>query len=135
MEQTKNIAYQPTDGLSYAPSEPKYWDPVALDKEIRRTFEICHGCRLCFKYCDSFPSLFSLLDDRYDGDVRRINNADTAKIMDSCFQCKLCEVQCPYTERDGHEFKLDFPRVVHRYVAQRTRREGLRLRDRVLGDP
>jgi Fe-S oxidoreductase len=55
--------------------------------------------------------------------------------MDSCFQCKLCEVQCPYTERDGHEFKLDFPRLVHRYVAQRTQREGLHLRDRVLGDP
>src|SRR5262249_5019131 len=39
------------------------------------------------------------------------------------------------TERDGHEFKLDFPRLVHRYVALRTRREGLTLRDRVLGDP
>src|SRR5947207_4178170 len=71
MEQTKNIAYQPTDGLSYDPSEAKYWDPVALEKEIQRTFEICHGCRLCFKYCDSFPSLFSLLDNQYDGEVRR----------------------------------------------------------------
>ena len=30
----KNIAYQPTDGLSYDPSEEKYWDPEALDKEI-----------------------------------------------------------------------------------------------------
>src|SRR5262249_18242563 len=51
------------------------------------------------------------------------------------FQCKLCEVQCPYTEREGHEFKLDFPRLIQRYVAQRTKREGLRLRDRVLGNP
>ena len=65
-----NIAYQPTDGLSYDPGEPKYWNGEALDKEIRRTFEICHGCRLCFKYCDSFPNLFSLLDQNYDGDVR-----------------------------------------------------------------
>jgi Fe-S oxidoreductase len=55
--------------------------------------------------------------------------------MDACFQCKLCEVQCPYTERDNHEFKLDFPRLVHRYKAQRTKRDGLRLRDRVLGNP
>jgi Fe-S oxidoreductase len=132
---SKNIAYQPTDGLTYDPTDEKYWDPAALDTEIRRTFEICHGCRLCFKYCDSFPTLFSLLDQKYDSDVRRINAADTTKVMDSCFQCKLCEVQCPYTERDGHEFKLDFPRLVHRYVAQRTRREGLDLRDRVLGDP
>jgi len=134
MEQTKNIAYQPTDGLSYAPSEAKYWDPEALDKEIRRTFEICHGCRLCFKYCDSFPSLFSSIDGK-DGDVRQITAAETAKVMDSCFQCKLCEVQCPYSERDGHEFKLDFPRLVQRYVAQKVQREGLGLRDRVLGNP
>jgi Fe-S oxidoreductase len=135
VQENKNIAYKPTDGLSYDPAEDKYWDPAALDNEVRRTFEICHGCRLCFKYCDSFPSLFSLLDEKYDGDVRRIDAADTAKIMDSCFQCKLCEVQCPYTERDGHEFKLDFPRLVHRYTAQRMRRRGLKLRDRVLGDP
>ena len=135
MEEKKNIAYQPTDGLSYDPGEEKYWDPAALNKEIRRTFEICHGCRLCFKYCDSFPTLFSLIDEKFDGDVRRIDAADTAKVMDSCFQCKLCEVQCPYTERDGHEFKLDFPRLVHRFAAQRMRRRGLTLRDRVLGDP
>src|SRR5947209_2483561 len=135
MEQTKNIAYQPTDGLSYDPSEAKYWDPEALDKEIRRTFEVCHGCRLCFKYCDSFPTLFSLLDEKYDGDVRQITAPDSARVIDACYQCKLCEVQCPYTERDGHEFKLDFPRLVQRYVAQRARRRGLRLRDRVLGNP
>lgn len=135
MEDNKNIAYKPTDGLSYDPSEKKYWDADALDKEVQRTFEICHGCRLCFKYCDSFPSLFSFIDDRHGGDVRQITEAETAKVMDSCFQCKLCEVQCPYTERDGHEFKLDFPRLVHRYVAQQTQRDGLSLRDRALGDP
>jgi Fe-S oxidoreductase len=131
----KNIAYRPTDGLSYDPAEEKYWDPDALDKEIRRTFEICHGCRLCFKYCDSFPSLFSFVDDKHGGEVREITEVETAQVMNSCFQCKLCEVQCPYTERDGHEFKLDFPRLVHRYVAQRTQREGVGLRARVLGNP
>ena len=135
MEQDKNIAYKPTDGLSYDPAEEKYWDPDALGKEIRRTFEICHGCRLCFKYCDSFPSLFSFVDEKHGGEVREISDAETAQVMNSCFQCKLCEVQCPYTERDGHEFKLDFPRLVHRYVAQRTQREGVGLRARVLGNP
>ena len=135
MPDKKNIAYQPTDGLSYDPTEEKYWDAAALDKEIKRTFEICHGCRLCFKYCDSFPSLFSFIDDKHGGDVRELTESQTATVMDQCFQCKLCEVQCPYTERDGHEFKLDFPRLVHRYVAQRALRDGLALRDRVLGDP
>ena len=130
------ISYSPTDGLSYDPVEPIYWDGGALAKEIERTFEICHGCRLCFKYCDSFPSLFSFIDDRHDGRVRDLTEAETETVMDECFQCKLCEVQCPYTVRDGHEYQLDFPRLVHRYKAQRTRDRGkVSLRDKVLGDP
>ena len=130
-----HIPYAPTPGLTYDPSDPVYWDAVALQGEVDRTFEICHGCRMCFKYCDSFPSLFSFLDDRHDGDVRSITTAETAQVMDQCFQCKLCEVQCPYTVRDSHAFQLDFPKLVHRYKAQRTRAEGLDLRDRMLGDP
>ena len=130
-----NISYQPTDGLSYDPNEPVYWSESALAKEIERTFEVCHGCRLCFKYCDSFPSLFSFIDENHDGDVRGLTAAETEQVMDECFQCKLCEVQCPYTVRDEHEFQLDFPKLVHRYKAQRTRREGRGLQAWVLGDP
>jgi Fe-S oxidoreductase len=131
----ERISYLPTEGLTYDPDDPRYWDPDLLGKEVTRVFEICHGCRMCFKYCDSFPDLFSLLDEQYDGDVTRVTSSETARVMDSCFQCKLCEVQCPYTPRDGHEFQLDFPKLVHRFTAQRTRREGLELRDRLLGDP
>ena len=130
-----HIPYAPTAGLTYDPSDPLYWDADALQGEVDRTFEICHGCRMCFKYCDSFPSLFSFLDDRHDGDVQALTATETAQVMDQGFQCKLCEVQCPYTVRDDHEFQLDFPKLVHRYKAQRVRAEGLGLRDRVLGDP
>ena len=64
----------------------------------------------------------TLLDEQHDGDVRRLDaGRDATRVMDACFQCKLCEVQCPYTPRDGHEFQLDFPKLVHRYAAQRTR--------------
>ncbi len=129
------ISYQPTDGLTYDPSEAKYWDADALHGEIVRTFEICHGCRMCFKFCDSFPTLFGFIDEPLDGDVGRIQPEQTRAVMDACFQCKLCEVQCPYTVRDGHEYQLDFPRLVHRYAAQRTRSRGLTLQERVLGDP
>jgi glycerol-3-phosphate dehydrogenase subunit C len=133
-EQTR-ISYLPTPGLSYNPSQPVYWDPAALQGEMTRVFEICHGCRMCFKYCDVFPNLFTLLDQKYDGDVTRITAPESRTIMDACFQCKLCEVQCPYTPRDNHQFQLDFPKLVHRYDAQRTRKEGLSLRDRLLGNP
>lgn len=133
--QSGRISYLPTEGLSYDPSEQKYWEKAALKKEIVRAFEICHGCRMCFKYCDSFPNLFSLLDNKYEGDVSQLNEIEIRGVMDACFQCKLCEVQCPYTPRDNHEFKLDFPKLVHRYQAQRHKDEGSGLREAFLGNP
>jgi Fe-S oxidoreductase len=131
----RSVSYQPTAGLSYDPEEPKYWDADGLAQEVERVFEVCHGCRMCFKYCDSFPKLFDFIDSRHEGDVAKLTGGETAEVMDACFQCKLCEVQCPYTPRDKHEFQLDFPKLVHRYKAQRTRREGVPLRERVLGNP
>jgi glycerol-3-phosphate dehydrogenase subunit C len=129
------IAYAPSDGLSYDPTEAVYWDPAGLEREVERVFEICHGCRLCFKYCDSFPTLFSLIDERHDGDVRKLAADEKERVVDACFQCKLCEVQCPYTPRDGHAFELDFPKLVHRYKAQRAKRRPGGLRERLLADP
>ena len=129
------ISYLPTDGITYDPSDSKYWNKKALDKEIERTFEICHGCRMCFKYCDSFPTLFKFLDERYNGDVKKIKPKDTQQIMDACFQCKLCEVQCPYSIRDGHEFKLDFPKLVHRHKAIHSKDKPKSLRNNILGNP
>jgi Fe-S oxidoreductase len=131
----KPISYKPTDGLSYDPEDPRYWDARGLQKEVTRAFELCHGCRMCFKYCDSFPILFDLIDKRHDGDVARITTAETDRVVDACFQCKLCEVQCPYTPREKHEFQFDFPKLVHRYKAQRAKRRGIPLRDRILANP
>ena len=41
---------------------PRFWDPEHLREEIDRVFDICWGCRLCFKFCGSFPTLFELID-------------------------------------------------------------------------
>jgi Fe-S oxidoreductase len=135
MSSQKNISYQPTPGLSYDPSQAKYWDRAALDGEVLRTFEICHGCRMCFKYCDSFPRLFDFIDQRHDGDVRKLDAGEIRSVMDACFQCKLCEVQCPYTPRDKHEYQLDFPALVHRYRGVSQRGRSPTLQQRVLNDP
>ncbi len=129
------VSYQPTAGLSYDPSESRYWEADALQLELTRVFEVCHGCRMCFKYCDSFPTLFDFIDERHDGRVESVTPEESLRVMDACFQCKLCEVQCPYSPRDGHEFQVDFPKLVHRFRAQRARESGLSLRDRVLSDP
>ena len=129
------IKYQPTDGLTYDPDDAVYWDRAKLRGEIERVFDICHGCRMCFKYCDSFPVMFDILDRQHGGDVRKLSEPETDRVIDACFQCKLCDVQCPYTPRDNHEFQLDFPKLVHRYQAVRAKRDGVKLRDRLLGDP
>ena len=131
MSSDKPISYNPTAGISYDPSESVYWDETALSGEITRIFEICHGCRMCFKYCDSFPLLFKFVD-QYEGDVKKLNQKDIKAVMNDCFQCKLCEVQCPYTPRDGHEYRLDFPKLVHRYNAILNKKNGTSFRNRFL---
>jgi Fe-S oxidoreductase len=89
---------------------------------------------MCFKYCQSFPTLFEAVDER-DGDVRQLPESVTRRVVDECFQCKLCYTQCPYTEAEGHEFELDFPRLMLRAKAIRRREEGVPLRERMLADP
>ena len=113
-----NIRFQPTDGLTYNPNEPKYWDSQAMAKEIERTFELCHSCRMCFKYCQSFPTLFDAVDSH--GDVRDLPESVTRQVVDECFQCKLCYINCPYTP-ELHEWALDFPRLMLRSEAMRWR--------------
>lgn len=43
---------------------PRFWDEADLRSEVDRIFEICAGCRLCFKFCGSFPRLFELIDGK-----------------------------------------------------------------------
>jgi Fe-S oxidoreductase len=131
----ERISYAAGAGTVYDTGDPRYWDAELLRTEEDRVFEICHGCRMCFKYCDTFPDLFALLDNQHEGDVRALSAGQRDQLLDSCFQCKLCEVQCPYTPREGHDFALDFPKLVHRHQAVRRKRSGGKLRDRILGDP
>lgn len=130
---SEDIRFAPTDGLCSNPNEAKYWDRAALTKELERSFELCHSCRMCFKYCPCFPTLFDAVDEH--GDVRKLPAETLRRVVDECFQCKLCYTQCPYTEAEGHEFRLDFPRLLQRAKAQRARTEGVPLRERMLADP
>ena len=121
----------PTPGMTYDPNSPVYWDADALQQELQRAFEICNGCRLCFNLCGSFPELFKA----YEASDGKLTPADTDRILDACFQCKICYVKCPYTPDDKHQFQLDFPRLLMRAHAVRQKQRGLSLRDRVLSRP
>ena len=128
------IKGSPTPGLTYNPNLPLYWDRNALAGELARVYEICHGCRLCFNLCPSFPALFQAVDRHQDG-VRALSAAEHDRILDTCYQCKLCYVKCPYTPDDRHPFQLDFPRLLTRAAAIRRRARGAGLRELMLARP
>ncbi len=129
-----NIKFTPTASLSYDYTEEKYWDKSALRDEIDRTFEICSSCRLCFKYCDSFPKLFNFIDNN-NIKATQLTEDQIGDINDSCFQCKICYFKCPYTKADGHEFNLDFPRLILRYRAQKVKEKGLPINQKIMSNP
>jgi len=129
------IQGKPTPGLSYEPSDPKYFDRAGLNGEIDRVYDICITCRLCFNLCPSFPALFNTIDSKDSDDVRLLSATEKERVVDLCYSCKLCEIRCPYTPADGHEFQLDFPRLMTRAKAVKARENGIALREKMLGNP
>lgn len=92
---------------------PDFTDPQKLDDEMRRVFDICHGCRRCFNLCDSFPRLFDLVDASPD-EMHGVKSEDFAPVVEACTLCDMCYMtKCPYVP--PHEFNLDFPHLMLRY--------------------
>ncbi|HEX3065925.1 MAG TPA: heterodisulfide reductase-related iron-sulfur binding cluster [Dongiaceae bacterium] len=95
-------------------NDPDFTDPAKLDEEMRRVFDICHGCRRCFNLCDSFPRLFDLVDASPSGEVEGVKSEDFAQVVEACTLCDLCFMtKCPYVP--PHPFNLDFPHLILRY--------------------
>lgn len=108
-----------------------YWDKASLEQELERVYDICHGCRRCVSLCDSFPTLFDLVDESPTLEVDGIDKADYSKVVDQCYLCDLCYMtKCPYVP--PHEWNVDFPHLMLRAKAIKFKEEGARLRDRVL---
>lgn len=101
--------------------DPDYTDPAAIDAELRRVFDICHGCRRCFNLCDSFPKLFDLIDESESGELDTVDSADFQPVIDACTMCDMCFLtKCPYVP--PHEFDLDFPHLMLRARAAEFQR-------------
>ena len=103
---------------TYDPHHPRYLDEADVREEMTRVYDLCHGCRLCFKFCTSFPTLFDYIDRFDDQDAGRLTPAEQDQVVAECFQCKLCYVNCPYIP-ELHEWALDFPRLMLRADAMR----------------
>ncbi|MGQ0663400.1 MAG: (Fe-S)-binding protein [Pseudomonadota bacterium] len=101
-------------------NDPDFRDAGKLDAELRRVYDICHGCRRCFNLCDSFPRLFDLIDATADGEVAQVASADFESVVDACTLCDMCFMtKCPYVP--PHEFNLDFPHLMLRHRAAGAR--------------
>jgi glycerol-3-phosphate dehydrogenase subunit C len=91
-----------------------FHDPAKLDAEMRRVFEICHGCRRCFNLCDSFPRLFDLIDNNPTEAVEGVKSEDFSKVTEACTLCDMCFMtKCPYVP--PHPWQVDFPHLLLRH--------------------
>ena len=109
----------------------EYWGREDLLSELERVYDVCHGCRRCVSLCDSFPTLFDLVDESDTMEVDGVDKDDYYKVVDQCYLCDLCYMtKCPYVP--PHEWNIDFPHLMLRAKAQRFRQEGASLRDKFM---
>ncbi len=109
----------------------EFYDREALDRELMRVFDICHGCRRCVNLCQSFPTLFDLVDESETMEVDGVASADYLKVVDQCYLCDMCYMsKCPYVP--PHEWNVDFPHLMLRAKAVKFRDGDVRARDRLL---
>ncbi|MEQ8859539.1 MAG: heterodisulfide reductase-related iron-sulfur binding cluster [Pseudomonadales bacterium] len=108
-----------------------FYEKESLYGELERVFDICHGCRRCVSLCDSFPTLFDLVDESVTLEVDGVNKDDYMKVVDQCYLCDLCaETKCPYLP--PHEWAVDFPHLMLRAKAYKFRNKDTKWRDRLI---
>ncbi|MDH3861798.1 MAG: heterodisulfide reductase-related iron-sulfur binding cluster, partial [Gammaproteobacteria bacterium] len=109
----------------------EFYDDKALFEELERVFDICHGCRRCFNLCNSFPTLFDLIDESDTMEMDGVAKDDYWQVVDHCYLCDMCYMsKCPYVP--PHEWNVDFPHLMLRAKAARFREKGVSTRDRIL---
>ena len=110
---------------------PEFYNEALLFKELERVYDICHGCRRCVSLCQSFPTLFDLVDESPTMEVDGIKKEDYWKVVDHCYLCDLCYMtKCPYVP--PHEWNLDFPHLMLRAKAVKFQKGEVKTRDRIL---
>jgi Fe-S oxidoreductase len=108
--------------VTFDPSHPMYLDQADVRNELSRVFDICNGCRQCIGLCGSFPTLFEFIGRHADHDAGRMTPFEQDQVVDQCFQCTLCSLDCPYVaEPDDASVdvgrSVDVPRLMLRAKA------------------
>ncbi len=112
---------------------PEFMDQQALDAELERVFNICHGCRRCVSLCHAFPTLFDLIDESKTMEIDGVDKADYPKVTEQCYLCDLCyQTKCPYTP--PHPWNVDFPHLMLRAKATHFHEHGAPLSAMILSN-
>lgn len=110
---------------------PQFHDEEKCLHEMERIFDICHGCRRCVSLCQSFPTLFDLVDAGRTGELDGVDRRDFWKVVDQCYLCDLCYLtKCPYVP--PHAWNLDFPHTMLRAKAIKFRKGQVGAGERFL---
>jgi Fe-S oxidoreductase len=110
---------------------PEYYQEESLYNELERVFDLCHGCRRCVSLCQSFPTLFDLVDESDTMEMDGVKKEDYWKVVDHCYLCDLCYMtKCPYTP--PHEWNIDFPHLMLRAKAVKYKKGDVKIRDKIL---
>ena len=128
----------PREGSLEAPTRhpidwrsPEFTDAAALEAELARVFDICHGCRRCFSLCHSFPTLFDAVDATDTGEVAEVPKTAYWQVVEHCYLCDMCYMtKCPYVP--PHEWNVDFPHLMLRAKAKRFDDGHATVRDKFL---
>ena len=111
--------------------DPKFYDHAALEHELERVFDICHGCRRCFSLCNAFPTLFDAVDEAPGGELAGVEKKVYWEVVDHCYLCDMCFMtKCPYVP--PHPWNVDFPHLMLRAKAVRARDGKLTAREKLL---
>ena len=112
-------------------NNPDFLNEELYEKELRRVADACHGCRRCVSLCNSFPTLFDLIDESETFEVDGVLYKDFEKVVDHCYLCDLCFMtKCPYVP--PHEWEIDFPHLMLRGKTIKFNKNKPSFRDRLL---
>ena len=108
-----------------------FYNEEKINSELERVFDICHTCRRCVSLCNSFPSLFDLIDDSETMEVDGVSKNDYKKVVDECYLCDICYLtKCPYVP--PHEWNVDFPHLMLRAKAANFKKGQSNVRDKII---
>ena len=110
---------------------PDFYNETSVLHEMERVFDICHGCRRCFRLCQSFPLLFDAIDTSDTMELDSVDKKVYWDVVDNCYLCDMCYMtKCPYVP--PHEWNVDFPHLMLRGKAIKHQKGEYKLRDRIL---